>query len=150
MRSGSWIHFEYQTLCDLFNAGVDVPEPVTINDRAILMEFVGDAGRAAPTLHEVGLSTDEAESLFDDVMRNITDMLEAGRVHGDLSAFNILYDRGRAVIIDLPQCVDPWRHPMAFELLSRDVDRVCGYFKRQGVACDAGRLTVDLWRRSRR
>lgn len=144
MRSASWIHAEYGALCALFDAGVPVPEPVSLNERAILMGWVGDAARAAPTLHEVDLEPAEAQRVFDAVIQGIADMLACNRIHGDLSPYNILFHAGQAVIIDLPQCVDPDTHPAAAMLLARDVERVCDYFTRHGVRCDARHVTEQL------
>ncbi len=146
MRSFSWIHHEYEALIQLYSAGCAVPEPVAINERAIMMRFVGDTRRAASTLHEVRLDVSEAVRLYKQVEQNLEAMLTCGRIHGDLSAYNILYDEGEAVIIDLPQTVDPLKHPDAFALLQRDADRVCSYFRKQGVDCDAADLTARLWR----
>ncbi|MEM7627109.1 MAG: RIO1 family regulatory kinase/ATPase [Planctomycetota bacterium] len=147
MRSASWLQHEYRTLCDLFDAGADVPEPISLNEHTIVMKFVGDASRAAPTLHEVGLNHGEARQLFDDLIRNVALMLDTHRIHGDLSPYNVLYDAGRAVVIDLPQCVDPHTHPQAYALLTRDVERLCTYFARQGVDRDPHLVTADLWQR---
>jgi len=63
-------------------------------------------------------------------------MLAVDIVHGDLSAFNVLWWRGRAVVIDLSQAVDAITHPAARDLLVRDVARLAGYFRRHGVAVD--------------
>jgi len=57
-------------------------------------------------------------------------------VHGDLSAFNVLWWHERPVIIDFSQAVDAVVHPAARDLLRRDVERTAGYFRRQGVAVD--------------
>jgi RIO kinase 1 len=57
-------------------------------------------------------------------------------VHGDLSAFNVLWWRETPVIIDFSQAVDAITHPAARELLVRDVDRTAAYFRRAGVAID--------------
>lgn len=146
MRSMSWIHHEYGALKQLYDAGCDVPEPVAINERAIMMAYCGDDARAAPTLHEVRLGVSEAVRLYKRIEQNLEVMLQCGRVHGDLSAYNILYDDGEPVIIDLPQTVDPLKHPDAYALLQRDVDRVCSYFRKQKVDCDAGDLMARLWR----
>lgn len=145
MRSASWINHEYGALCEVFDAGVAVPEPIAINERTILMTYLGDAARAAPTLHEADLDRPAARAAFDVVTDSIARMLETGHVHGDLSAYNILYHHDRPFIIDLPQTVDPHTHPMARELLRRDVDRVCDYFRRRGLDCDPAGLTNDLW-----
>jgi len=145
-RSMSWIHHEYGALKQLYDAGCDVPEPYAINERAIMMRYIGDEIRAAPTLHEVRLECDEATEMFNRIADNLEVMLSYGRIHGDLSAYNILYDQGEPVIIDLPQTVDPLKHPDAYALLQRDVNRVCTYFTKQGVDCDAAELMARLWR----
>lgn len=147
MRSASWLRHEYHTLCTLFDAGADVPEPAALNEHTIMMEFIGDDRRAAPALHEVDLTHGEARRLFDDLLRNVALMLDHQLIHGDLSPYNVLVHAGRAVVIDLPQCVDPHTHPQAYELLTRDVDRLCTYFARQGVERDPHRVTADLWQR---
>lgn len=144
-RSMSWIHHEFGALKELYDAGCDVPEPIAINERAIMMTYFGDTHRAAPTLHEVGLEVSEAVRIYKRVEQNLELMMRCGRVHGDLSAYNILYDEGEPVIIDLPQTVDPFKHPGAFDLLHRDVDRICTYFRKQGVDCDVADLTARLW-----
>jgi RIO kinase 1 len=74
-------------------------------------------------------------------------MLREYLVHADLSAHNILYWNGGIHVIDLPQAVAADRHPGAFELLTRDVDRVCQYFAKQGVRSDPIGLSIDLWTR---
>ena len=56
----------------------------------------------APTLSEVSLDPDEAVPLFDEVWRTVELMLAHDLIHGDLSAYNILYWEGSAVVIDFP------------------------------------------------
>jgi serine/threonine-protein kinase RIO1 len=68
-------------------------------------------------------------------------------IHADLSAHNVLYWKGEIRIIDLPQAVAADQHPGAFELLSRDIERICQYFAKQGVKTDAVGWTIDLWSR---
>ena len=72
-------------------------------------------------------------------------MLEHHLVHGDLSAYNILYWEGQITIIDFPQLVEARNNPHAFMLLERDVRRVCDYFASYGVESDPMKLAVDLW-----
>lgn len=143
----SWIEYEYQTLRLLYEAGIDIPKPFGQSGKAILMEYLGDEEVAAPTLNHVSLSPDEAQPLFDRVMRSVERMLACNRIHADLSAYNILYWDGEIKIIDFPQTVDPRFNPHAAALLARDVERVCQYFARQGVKADAARLADDLWSR---
>ena len=74
-------------------------------------------------------------------------MLACDRIHGDLSAFNVLYREGDVRIIDFPQAVDPRFNSSALTLLERDVDRICEYASRRGVGADGARIVRDLWSR---
>ncbi len=100
---------------------------------------------AAPTLNTVRLEQNEAESLYDEVMRNVRLMLQHGMIHGDLSAYNVLYDAGRIVLIDFPQVTDITSNTNAHFILSRDITRICEYFAQQGVRRDPVAITEELW-----
>ncbi len=141
----SWLMYEYTTLKRLFEAGAAVPEPYGVAENTILMGYVGDERMAAPTLHEVSLEPDEARPLFVEVLRNIELMLSHSMIHGDLSAYNILYWEGKITIIDFPQVTNPQSNRNAFSIFSRDVERVCAYFERYGIHSDPTRITSLLW-----
>ncbi len=145
LRHQSWIAYEFKTLETLFEAGVDVPKPYALEKNAILMEFVGDAVTAAPPLSSMALYVDEAQEIYERVVRNIDIMLTHNRIHGDLSAYNILYWEGDIKLIDFPQVVLPESNPSSWNIFQRDVIRVCQYFSAQGMDCDARKLAVDLW-----
>ena len=147
LRIGSWIGHEFETLRLLHDAGADVPRPYGQANSAIMMEYLGDGELAAPTLNHVALEQDEAQALFERVMRNVELMLFQHRVHADLSAYNILYWDGAIKLIDFPQAVDPRINPHAESLLARDVERVCQYFSRFRIKLDARRIARDLWSR---
>jgi RIO kinase 1 len=147
VRHTSWLMHEFTTLERLHRAGAAVPEPVAAGENAIVMSYHGDEGMGAPTLNAVRLAPAEAAPLFDEVLRNIELMLGMGLIHGDLSAYNILYWEGRITLIDFPQVTDCAANPRAEAILRRDVARVCGYFAQQGVRRDAGAIAADLWRR---
>jgi RIO kinase 1 len=140
-----WIGNEYGAQRRLYEAGADVPMPVAHQGTTILMEYIGDEAMPAPPLSEVTLLQAEAQRLFARVMENVALMLDNHYVHGDLSAYNILYWEGEITIIDFPQMVEARINPYAFELLSRDIKRVCDYFGRFGVEADPQELTLDLW-----
>jgi RIO kinase 1 len=74
-------------------------------------------------------------------------MLRSYLIHADLSAHNILYWQGEIRLIDLPQAVLADQHPGAFDLLTRDVTRVCQYFKKQGIESDPIAIATTLWQR---
>ena len=135
-----WVAHEWATLARLHDAGVTVPPPVEQIDDGYRMAFVGDGDgdgdRAAPRLAEVHLDLHTARRVWRELQREIRLMLEVDIVHGDLSAFNVLWWRERPVIIDFSQAVDAITHPAARDLLVRDVDRTAAYFRRLGVRID--------------
>jgi len=133
-----WIAHEWGTLVRMHAAGVTVPPPVEAVPDGYRMAFIGDGDTAAPRLSEVHLDLETARRVWRDLQAEIRRMLDAEVVHGDLSAFNVLWWRERAVIIDFSQSVDAVTHPAARDLLIRDVDRAAGYFRRMGVAIDLG------------
>lgn len=143
----SWLSHEFQTLRLLHDAGADVPRPVAVRENVILMEYLGDEKRGAPTLNHVTLDRTDAGRLFDRLVRNVELMLEAGRVHGDLSAYNVLYWEGEVTIIDFPQAFDPFHNADAYALFARDVERLCRYFARYGMQLEADHLAHEFWSR---
>jgi RIO kinase 1 len=145
VRHQSWIAYEFTTLEVLYKAGADVPKPYAMEKNAILMGYVGDLSNAAPALNSISLELDEATLLYERVIRNIDLMLTHNRIHGDLSAYNILYWNGEITLIDFPQVVLPDSNPASWNIFLRDVTRVCQYYSAQGVQCDARKLASDLW-----
>jgi RIO kinase 1 len=109
------------------------------------MAYIGGPDMAAPTLNTVDLAQEEAQVLFPRVLRNVERMLSVDRVHGDLSAYNILYWEGEMTLIDFPQAISPHTNRNAFMIFERDITRVCEYFALQGVRSDAQRIAAGLW-----
>ncbi|MCB0034306.1 MAG: hypothetical protein KDE51_09815 [Anaerolineales bacterium] len=141
----TWIVHEYGIQQQLYNIGAAVPEPISHRNHTILMEYVGNAAGPAHTLIDTTLTAEEAPLLFDKAMDNIELMLAHHMVHGDLSAYNILYWQGDIKIIDFPQVSDARKNPHAFDLFARDVLRVCEYFQKYEVESDPVHLAADLW-----
>ncbi len=140
-----WIGREWQMLETLHEAGASVPKPYMQCSDGIVMEYIGSGMERAPALAELRLDRDEAARIFPIVVRDMEIMLECGIVHGDLSAYNVLYLDGAPRMIDLPQAtriddaVDPW------SLFHRDVVNICEYFGKRGVETDALDLALRLW-----
>lgn len=105
-------------------------------DDGYRMAFIGDGIRAAPRLSEVALDGRTAERVWRELLDEMARMLDADLVHGDLSAYNVLWWRERAVIIDLSQTVEAVTHPAALALVERDTRALGAYFTRHGVAVD--------------
>jgi RIO kinase 1 len=140
-----WVNREWETLRALSDSGAPVPRPLAATEEAILMTYVGDAEAAAPQLRSVRPSREEAQDLFEQVMRAIELLLFRNVIHGDLSAYNVLVWEGRATLIDLPQAVDPRKNRHAEAMLQRDVARICEHFARHGVTSSPDLITADLW-----
>jgi len=72
-------------------------------------------------------------------------MLSNNVIHGDLSAYNILYWEGDIILIDFPQVISPKINRNAFRIFERDVTRVCDYFTVQGMQTNSRKLARELW-----
>lgn len=140
-----WVGREVEALSLLSAAGADVPAPLATSGSAILLDYYGDEDGPAPQLKHVTLPPDQARVVFDRLLWNVERFLVCNLVHADLSAFNVLWWEGRAVIIDLPQAVDARTNPNAPDLLARDIGNLCHHFLRYGLEEDAEAITQDLW-----
>jgi RIO kinase 1 len=143
----SWIEYEYQTQRLLHGHGANVPRPLAQIGNAVLMEYIGAIGEPAPRLSDVLLEQEEVQPLFERILHNIELALAHGRIHGDLSAYNILYWQGVVTLIDFAQAVDPYHNSDVFSLLARDIERVCQYFAHYKQHYDARALARQLWMR---
>ena len=127
----AWQSAEVDALYRLAAAGVRVPRPFNFLDGVLLMELVTDEhGEAAPRLNDVLLEPDDARVMHHTLLRELTRMLRAGVIHGDLSEFNILLAADGPVIIDLPQAVDAAGNNHAKRMLLRDVQNLKNFFGR--------------------
>jgi RIO kinase 1 len=142
----SWLEHEYSALQRLHAAGADVPRPYACDHNAVLMEYIGDPEMAAAPLSAQRLPLAEARRLYRRVLDNIETMLRCERIHGDLSAYNILYWEGQIKLIDFPQAIAPQENRSALRIFTRDVQRISEYFARQGVSVQpAESLAAELW-----
>ena len=144
---GGWIAGEYEALSVLHSAGADVPRPFALGDHVILMEYFGDEQGPAPLLLAGGWTRDEAHDLFEQILANVEILLSQHRIHGDLSEYNVLVWEGRAIVIDLPQAVDPRFNRSGLDLLRRDVENITRFFAPFGVDASAAEIAIDLWSR---
>ena len=64
--------------------------------------------------------------------------------HGDLSAYNILAQGDRIVIIDLPQVIDIVSNHNGVDFLLRDCRNVCSWFTSRGFEVDPDELLAEL------
>ncbi|MFC6092907.1 serine protein kinase RIO [Saccharothrix lopnurensis] len=128
-----WVVAEFAALTRLWQLGAPVPYPVQRDGTELLLEFVGSDGAAAPRLAQLRPEPDELLDLWRQLVDALGVLASAGLAHGDLSAFNLMVDDGRLVVIDLPQVVDLAANPHGPEFLERDVRNVTGWFTGRGL-----------------
>ena len=147
VQEAEWKNAEVEALYRLVAAGVRVPAPHLVHEGVLLMELVTDQhGDPAPRLNEVDISAAQAREWHAYMLVQITRMLCAGLIHGDLSEFNVLLDVDGPVIIDLPQAVDAAGNNNAFAMLERDVNNMRASFGRAAPELLETQFAHELWK----
>jgi RIO kinase 1 len=140
-----WVQEEFRQMKYLRRHGVRVPKAIAVSGISLVMEFIGDEdGNPAPRIADLKMEKGEAEEAFRQSVRNLKLIVRAGRVHGDYSAFNILWHNERAVVIDLPQVIEFDKNPNAGAFLERDVRSLCRSFRKQGVKADEAKVLREV------
>ncbi|MFN2320188.1 MAG: serine protein kinase RIO [Dermatophilaceae bacterium] len=140
-----WAGAEFHALCELHPLGVPVPYPVQLDGNEMLIEFIGTAdGVAAPRLAGTRPSPKLLADLYDQLRDALVALSRRGWAHGDLSAYNVLLDGDRIVLIDWPQIVDIIGNPQGFDFLHRDCVTICRWFTARGLEVDVESLFADL------
>jgi len=116
---------EFQALKMLYPKGVAVPKPVARDRHVIVTEIF--KGIEVSSMQYL----ENPVKVLCEILENILKAREAGVVHSDLSAYNVLITPGGEIlIIDWPQWVSP-KHPMAERFLRRDVANLLRFFRRK-------------------
>ena len=132
-----WVQEEFRQMKQLHERGVNVPRAMAVHGISIIMEFIGDEdGNPAPRISDLRMDQEEAEEAFRQAVQNLKLIVQSGRVHGDYSAFNILWHNREAVVIDFPQVIEFKNNPNAYAFLRRDVQSLCKSFRKQRVEAD--------------
>ncbi|AHG00597.1 serine/threonine kinase [Halostagnicola larsenii XH-48] len=125
----AWVKKEYANLQRAQAAGVNVPDPIATERNVLVMEYIGDEDGRAKRLGEV--SIENPETAYKVVREYMRRLYAAGLIHGDLSEYNIVFDEGQLVVIDLGQAVTV-HHPNSRTFLERDCYNVANFFSREG------------------
>ncbi len=149
VAAGEWAVSEWAALVRLWNLGLPVPYPVQIDETEILMEWISlvdeeGTRQTAPRLAQTRPSPALLQSYFNQLTDALATMVGNGVVHGDLSAYNILAQGDRLVIIDLPQIVDLVGNLNGMDFLQRDCANVCDWFRARGLDVDEHALFAEL------
>ena len=126
----TWVQREYRNLMKAREAGINVPVPLTFSNHVLVLEFVGDDDMTAPKLKDQ--IPKDPKDFFERIIANMKKLHQAGLVHSDLSAFNILNFNEKPVFIDFSQCTT-WNSSRAEEYLERDIRNICNFFSKLGL-----------------
>ncbi len=138
----AWTRKEYSNLELAERAGCRCPLPAAFKNNVLVMEFIGKKGDAAPRLRDAGEI--DLESAYEQTTENIARLFyRAKLVHGDLSEYNMLWNNGELVFIDMGQAVS-LRHPKAKEFLERDFKNIAKYFNKRGLEKTAEQVREDV------
>lgn len=126
-----WQDTEFQALRAAYDAGVRVPEPYFLHENVLLMELVVDQnGAPASRVADFTFTAEEAQRLHLEVFLQVKTLLATGRIHGDLSAYNVLLAAKGPTIIDMPQVVDVAGNNNARQILRRDLRNLTEHLAR--------------------
>lgn len=127
----TWAQKEFRNLDAADKAKVRVPKPIAVDRNIVIMEFIGKDGVSAPRLKEI--PPEDPQKTYKQLLTFMRRLYQkAELVHGDLSEYNLMTWKGKLVMFDMSQSV-PTSHPLAQELLNRDITNVNRFFSRQGV-----------------
>jgi RIO kinase 1 len=129
-----WVRKEYKNLELADSSGVRVPKPLYFFKNILLMEYIGEPPRPAPTFAETEVNQGDCRWTFATVKKLYR---SAGLVHADLSEYNIFKHGSERVFFDLGAAVLS-SHPEALDFLRRDLTNVVRFFKKRGL------LTEDV------
>lgn len=125
----TWVMREQYFLKTLAGQSPYIPHMVKPLRNGALMEYIGDENGPAPRLSDVKIPQEVWQEVAQILIDQIELFLANGIIHGDLSAFNILWWKEMPYIIDFPQAIDVRESKRVPELLKRDVKNVLSYFK---------------------
>ncbi len=144
VAAGQWAIAEFDALSRLWSTGVSVPYPVQIDGTELLMELIAVDGEPAPRLAQLRPPVDVLEEYFAQLRDAMSILARHGWAHGDLSAYNLLAQGHRLVLIDMPQVVDLVGNPQGMDYLMRDCHNVCSWFVARGLDIDEHALFAEL------
>jgi len=124
-----WAEREFENMKIAFEAKIKMPKPISFLDNVLVMEFLGRENFSFKRLSDVKLEKETAEKIFNDIINDFKKLYKVGLAHGDLSAFNILFDEQNLshYIIDFSHGVT--KDSYLFQnLIERDLENLLKYF----------------------
>ena len=138
----AWAQREYRNLLVAREAGADVPTPYAVRENVLVLEFIGDnKGNAAEKLKDK--EPENTKKFCNSIIKNIKILYKKGFVHGDLSEYNILNYKDKAILIDLSHGVK-LESPNSQDLLERDIKNVERYFLKRNIKIDVQKILQEM------
>jgi len=139
----TWVNKEFRNLNRALDAKVNVPKPIVALNNVLLLEFIGDdEGNPAQTVKNQ--KPENVDDFLDKLLIETKKFIhDANLIHGDLSTFNVLNKDENPVIIDVSQSVVR-DHPIANELLIRDIKNIFNEFKKMGASISIEEIKEKL------
>jgi len=131
---------EFEALNKIYTLKLNTPKPIGYNRHMIVMEYL--KGKELVYYKDI----DDPLYIFEKIIDQMKIIYQkAGMIHGDLGEFNIVLDEeGNILIIDWLQWI-PKDHPNANQILKRDINNICNYFKKKfQIYCDADEIFSDF------
>lgn len=125
----SWCKREFKNLKIAKEAGIDCPKPLFFKENILIMSFIGNNGIPAPRLIDV--IPKNPKRIYKILLENLRRLVKAGLVHGDLSAYNILFLKN-PYLIDFSHGITV-KSQIALDLLRRDIKNINSYFSKLNV-----------------
>ncbi|MGC8609768.1 MAG: serine protein kinase RIO [Thermoplasmata archaeon] len=137
-----WTQKEFRNLTECYNNGVIVPKPIIFKGNTLLMQYLGTSKTISPILKDY--RGENLYEIYEQIKNNIFNMVnKAHLVHGDLSEYNIVIDKNKAYFIDVSQAL-PINHPLAIELLNKDIKNIVKFFNRKGLKIDENDIKNNI------
>lgn len=124
-----WARKEFHNLLKVHEQ-INCPKPIGVEKNILVMSFIGKGG--IPAFKWKDLPPKDPQNALEKVLNFIKKMYEQDFVHGDLSEYNVLNWNEEPWLIDFSQGVLT-THPLAEDLLQRDVKNILHYFRKFGV-----------------
>jgi RIO kinase 1 len=140
----AWASKEFKNLQRADNVGVRVPKPIHVVRNILVMEFIGEDGLPAPTMHQS--APQKPKKTRKQILKAVSRLYHrASLVHADLSEYNVMLWKG-PVLIDISQAV-VLDHPHSEEFFERDLRNILNYFQRFEIPHLDLQDTIDAIRR---
>ena len=141
-----WVSEEFRQMNFLYKSGIPVPKPIANSGLVVVMEFIGEEREAAPRISDLNLEKEDAQDAFRQSLRILERIVSVGRIHGDFSSYNLLWNNGKVIVIDFPQIINIQSNTSAKEILKRDIVSFCKSFKKHKVESDPEKIYKNMLR----